>query len=222
MGNKPVIGITADSDEKYLRVKHGYCEAVAEAGGIPVLLPHVDNPKDYAEIINALLISGGDDLDPSYYNEEQLLQVKPVSRKRSDFEFSLLSEMIGLKKPVFGICYGMQLINVFFGGTLYQDIGTQLSVETDHKKDYHLIVITKNRFLKEDRFYVNSTHHQAIKKLGNGLLPVAYSQDGLIEAFSREDYNFLIGVQWHPERLAGEELSLNLFKSFIEVSCDGK
>lgn len=222
MGNKPVIGITTDSDGKYLRVKHGYCEAVAEAGGVPVLLPPTDNPKDYAEIINALLVSGGDDLDPSYYNEEHLPQIKPVSRKRSDFEFSLLREMLGLKKPVFGICYGMQLINVFFGGTLYQDIGMQLLVETDHKKDYHLIVITKNKFLKEGRFSVNSTHHQAIKKLGNGLLPIAYSQDRLVEAFSREDYNFLIGVQWHPERLVGEELSLDLFKSFIEVAGDGK
>jgi putative glutamine amidotransferase len=116
----------------------------------------------------------------------------------------------------------MQLLNVAFGGTLYQDIESQVSVEINHKKDYHIIVITENRFLEKGRFSVNSTHHQAIKKLGTGLSAFAYSTDNLIEAFFRENYPFLIGVQWHPERLKDKELSLRLFELFVEASGDTK
>ncbi len=116
----------------------------------------------------------------------------------------------------------MQLINVVFGGTLYQDIDSDAKVEISHKKDYHMIVITENRFLKEGRFSVNSTHHQAIKKLGKHLSAFAYSTDNLIEGFYKEDYPFLMGIQWHPERLPGNELSTALFKSFIKAARGGK
>jgi putative glutamine amidotransferase len=220
--DKPIIGITADLDEKYLRVKHGYSEAIGASGGIPVLIPPMGDPKSYADMVNGLLIPGGDDLDPFYYHEVMLPQVKPVPKKRSDFEISLLDEVIELHKPVLGICYGMQLINVVFGGTLYQDIGNADALGIDHKKDYHVVVITENSFLKKGAFSVNSTHHQAVKTLGNSLSAFAYSPDDLIEAFFKEDYNFLIGVQWHPERLMESEVSLSLFKSFIKASNDSK
>lgn len=219
---KPVIGITTDIDGEYLRLRHYYWEAIAESGGVPVLLPPAGNADLYAERINGLLVSGGNDLHPSYYHEEMLPQVKPVSGKRSDFELSLLKNIIALQKPVLGICYGMQLINVFFGGTLYQDIEAQMSVVINHKKNYHIVVITENRFLKKGTFSVNSTHHQAIKKLGQNLFAFAYSGDNLIEAFYKKDYHFLVGVQWHPERLLDNELSLSLFKSFIMAAHDGK
>lgn len=219
---KPLIGITTDAEGDYLKVKHRYPDAIARAGGIPFLIPPSGSTAFYAERIKGLLIPGGNDLDPFYYNEPMMSNVRPVSRKRSDFEFSLLNEVVSLRKPVFGICYGMQLINVAFGGTLYQDIESQVSVEINHKKDYHIIVITENRFLEKGRFSVNSTHHQAIKKLGSGLSAFAYSTDNLIEAFFKEDYPFLIGVQWHPERLKDKELSLRLFELFVEASIDTK
>ncbi len=215
--NNPIIGITTDIEGEYLKIKHYYCDAILEAGGIPILIPPIGGPNRYAKIINGLLIPGGHDLDPSYYHEKMLPQVKPVSRRRSDFEISLLKEVVGLRKPVLGICYGMQLINVVFGGSLYQDIDSQMSVEINHKKGYHIIVITENRFLKKGTFSVNSTHHQAIKKPGSGLSTFAFSKDNLIEAFYKEDYNFLIGVQWHPERILKDELSLGLFKSFVKA-----
>ncbi|OHE57120.1 MAG: hypothetical protein A2Z47_08470 [Thermodesulfovibrio sp. RBG_19FT_COMBO_42_12] len=218
----PLIGITTDAEGEYLKVKHRYPDAIARAGGIPFLIPPTGSTAFYAERIKGLLIPGGNDLDPFYYNEPMMSNVRPVSRKRSDFEFSLLNEVVSLRKPVFGICYGMQLVNVAFGGTLYQDIESQVSVEINHKKDYHIIVITENRFLEKGRFSVNSTHHQAIKKLGTGLSAFAYSTDNLIEAFFREDYPFLIGVQWHPERLKDKELSLRLFELFVEASGDTK
>ena len=213
----PLIGITTDAEGEYLKVKHRYPDAIARAGGIPFLIPPTGSTAFYAERIKGLLIPGGNDLDPFYYNEPMMSNVRPVSRKRSDFEFSLLNEVVSLRKPVFGICYGMQLVNVAFGGTLYQDIESQVSVEINHKKDYHIIVITENRFLEKGRFSVNSTHHQAIKKLGTGLSAFAYSTDNLIE-----DYPFLIGVQWHPERLKDKELSLRLFELFVEASGDTK
>jgi putative glutamine amidotransferase len=218
---RPLIGITTDIEGEYLKLKYYYPDAIIKAGGIPLLIPAAGDTV-YAESISGLLIPGGDDLDPFYFNEAMLSKIIPVSRKRSDFEISLLKEMVSLRRPILGICYGMQLINVAFGGTLYQDIDSQASVEISHKKDYHIIVITENSFLKEGRFSVNSTHHQAIKELGTGLLAFAYSTDNLIEAFYMKDYPFLVGVQWHPERMPDNELSVTLFESFVEASSDSK
>jgi putative glutamine amidotransferase len=219
---KPVTGITTDMDEQYLRLRHGYCEAIEAAGGTPVLIPLTGDPGIYAEMINGLLIPGGDDLDPFYYSEDMLPEVRPVPRKRSEFEFALLAEIIRRRKPVLGICYGMQLINVACGGTLYQDLTVAGKVEINHGKDRHTIEVVENIFLKKGAFWVNSTHHQAVKKLGEGLSAFAYSADRVIEAFYKEGYNFLMGVQWHPERLEKDELSLSLFRSFIKASGDDK
>lgn len=218
MINNPIVGITTDIEGKYLKCRRDYTEAVTRVGGMPVFIPPSENAAFYAEKIDALLIPGGCDINPSYYHEDILPHVKLVPRERSDFEISLLKEMIKLRKPVFGICYGMQLINVALGGTLYQDIESQLSSDIDHRKGYHKIVIKQNRFIAEGEYSVDSTHHQAVKELGSGLMGFTFSQDKLIEAFYRNDYPFLMGVQWHPERFLGDKLSLKLFQGFVEAA----
>ena len=215
---KPVIGITVDLEGEYFRVKHHYAGAISRSGGIPVLLPPEGDPKAYVEKIDGLLISGGADLDPAYFDEERLTQEKLVARERSDFEISLLREMVDLFKPILGICYGMQLMNVAFGGSLYQDIETQLPTMIDHRAGHHTVAIKENRLMGKGTFSVNSTHHQAINRAGEGLSIIARAPDNIAEAFYREDYPFLVGVQWHPERLIEEELSVDLFCSFVEAA----
>jgi putative glutamine amidotransferase len=215
---KTIIGITTDIKGAHLKMKYHYADAVTKAGGTPFLIPPSSYPGDYAKRINGLIIPGGADLDPMYYHERALPMVTPVSKRRSDFEIALLREVIALHKPVLGICYGMQLINVAFGGTLYQDIHAQIPVAINHKKGYHIIVITENRFFQKGRFSVNSTHHQAVKKLGNGLKAFAFSDDNLIEGFYHEEFPYLVSVQWHPERLLKNELSVMLFDSFVKAT----
>ncbi len=216
--NKPIIGITTDVEGEDLKIKKSYLEAVFKAGGIPLLIFPLGDVSDYSERVHGLIIPGGDDISPKYYGESRRLILKTVSRKRTDFEISLLKEMIRLRRPILGICYGMQLINIALGGTLYQDLKSELSIENNHENGYHKILIKENPFLPVGTFSVNSTHHQAIKKIGKELKAFAYSLDNIIEAFYKEDYPYLVGVQWHPEKLTKSNLSRKLFKSFITYS----
>jgi putative glutamine amidotransferase len=249
IGLRPVIGITTDVDDKNFKLSRQYADAVEDAGACPVLLVPSNNISEIITKIDGLLISGGDDLHPSYYNETFLFQeglennennppsppfrkggmggfersykMKIVDRKRSDFELSLIREIIKPRMPVLGICYGMQLINVAFGGSLYQDIKAQLPLAIDHKKNYHMIKVRDNDYIPAGEFKVNSSHHQAIKVEGQGLKTVAISGDNIIEAICMDDYPFFLGVQWHPERLK-DKLSVKIFKSLVEASGGGR
>lgn len=229
--SKPVIGITLDMDEEYLRLKRLYPSAIIRAGGIPMMIPPENDPALIVDAIDGLLIPGGGDIDPSYFSEAPHPTVRTVPGERTDFEFALLRAVMELKKPVFGICYGMQMINVALGGNLYQDIESELKDAIDHRYGSHSIEmiqdsgfrIQDSRFkddalrftLHASRYVVNSSHHQAVRKPGEGLEACAFSDDGIVEAFSLRGYPFLFAVQWHPER-SDDELSLSLLGRFVE------
>lgn len=214
-GRRPVIGISVDQEGEYLRLKHHYSTAIVDAGGTPVLLPHCDDPRMFVNIIDGLLIPGGGDIDPSYYSEKSLPGITVVPGQRTDFEIALLKAIMELRKPALGVCYGMQLINVALGGSLYQDIESRAGTSVDHTKGSHRI-IGNGKWLRGE-FVVNTSHHQAVKELGQNLEVVAVSEDDLVEAVRLTGYPFLIGVQWHPER-SNDELSGILFSSFVEAA----
>lgn len=165
---------------------------------------------------DGLVIPGGYDIDPALYNEKKVFDIKQEDEQRTALELALLAEMIKKGTPIIGICYGMQLMNVFFKGTLYQDISLRAERSFVHNEGMHDINICKNSFLEQGTFSVNSTHHQAIKDLGAGLRPFGYTGEGIIEAFFLENYGFLMGVQWHPERMESG-ISKKVFEVFVNA-----
>lgn len=225
---KPIIGITADMDENIYRLKQDYVSAVAKSGGLPVILsPAMDDASRIADIIDGLLLPGGDDLLPEYYCEDisvPLEKLKFVKKERSDFEIAILKEIAKRQKPVLAICYGMQLVNVAFGGSLYQDIKKQVKGAINHKEGQHKIKIDESlcsifhipQSSISSQQLVNSFHHQAVKVLADGFEVFAVSEDGIVEGFYKKDYPFFICVQWHPERICYDKLSLGIFEEFIK------
>jgi putative glutamine amidotransferase len=190
--------------------------AIERVGGsAEIIMPGADTVKALLKY-DGLIIPGGDDIDPAFYNEKKVFDIRQEDKKRTVFELVLLEEMIKRGKPVLGICYGMQLINVFFKGTLFQDISLRPERAIIHKDTMHEISISENPFLELGSFLVNSTHHQAIKNLGAGLRPFGYAEDGIMEAFFLDDYGFLMGVQWHPERMENE-ISKKVFEVFVNA-----
>ncbi len=224
----PVIAITAKTEELRNRpqttIPNTYARVIEEAGGIPFIIPITDkkeNISEIARIADGILFSGGDDIHPRYYGEEPLADMTISPDERTEFETALLREAMQLRKPVLGICLGAQLINVTLGGSLYQDILTQIEKPLNHR-DQHNITIVEGTMLYRMFFgsdvTVFSTHHQSIKSPGKGLIVSALSSDGVIEAIELPDYPFLIGVQWHPEREPESECTRLLFKALIKAA----
>ena len=141
--------------------------------------------------------------------------------RRVEFDLALFPSALKQGKPVLGICYGMQLINIVMGGTLYQDIGSQKEGAINHREGGHTVQVNDNPFVEAGRYMVNSSHHQAVKQTGCGLNPFAFSPDGMIEAFYSLRHRFVMGVQWHPERMSNL-ISGRIFTSFIEACRDSK
>ena len=231
----PIIAITAKTEELRGRpqttIPDTYAKAVEEAGGIPLIIPILDkreNIASIARIAQGFIFSGGDDIHPRYYGEKLLLPVELSPDERTDFEIALFREAIGLQKPILGICLGTQLINVALGGSLYQDIPTQIPNSLNHR-GVHTVAIKEGTLLHRifgdnnlnpgsHEIPVTSAHHQAVKTPGKGLTPSALSPDGVIEAIEMTDYPFLVGVQWHPEREPDNNQTRRLFKAFVEAA----
>jgi putative glutamine amidotransferase len=228
----PVIGVTATLKEdgeapapgevsrplgEYVRADLDYVEGVAEAGGVPVVLPPVagvGNADALVSGLDGLLLSGGSDLDPKYYGEEWLPEMGATIPARDEFEVALVEAALRRGIPIFGICRGHQLLNVALGGTLYQDIAAQLGGEaishrqmTPKWQPSHEVELRSGSRVGEaverDVVKVNSYHHQAIKDLAGDLVVSATSSDGIIEAVESRDLTdqWLFGVQWHAEAM---------------------
>jgi putative glutamine amidotransferase len=212
----PRIGVTRG--KTLPRRPELYVNALERAGGSAEYVC-TGTPLSVAERFDGLLIPGGRDISPLLYHEEHRYVINPEDEERTRHEMRLLGDALKQGKPVLGICYGMQLLNVFFEGSLYQDIASEMGGAENHGEGTHSVEIMVNPFIKTGRYDVNGGHHQAVKMAGEGIIPFAFSSDGIIEAVYRADYGFLIGVQWHPERMVGE-LSHAIFRGFVGACRD--
>ncbi len=221
---RPLIGVASLDSETYIR-------AIRESGGIPVVLPNTDpSPEaieDYLTRLDALLLPGGADIPPSEYGEAPHPTVKVLSDERFSFEKAMGKAWIErTDKPLLGICLGSQWINVLHGGSLVQDIPSEFNA--NHRDTTHKVTVEPDSRLGgifgESEFEVNSLHHQAVRKVGKGLRIVARSPEGIVEATESVDPNrFLIGVQWHPEKLMPEDQrQAKLLKAFVEAARESR
>mgnify|MGYP000976640359 CR=1 FL=1 len=232
---KPMIGVLPLYDEKkesYWMLP-GYMKAVEEAGGIPVipaLTTDVGDISSIAETFDGFLFTGGPDIDPGIYGEKAEEYCGKPCPERDTMEEILFRDVIKLDKPAFGICRGLQLFNALLGGTLYQDIPSQMpsgkniihSQKPPYDKPVHSVHIEKAsplyQVLKLDHMMVNSYHHQGIKRLSDQLVPAAKAEDGLIEAVHMPGKRFIRAVQWHPEFIyKADENNMKLFIEFVKA-----
>jgi putative glutamine amidotransferase len=224
---RPVIGITCGVDGNVLKVRQDYVSAVYNSGGIPVLLPIMDEASSLTDIFDGLLLTGGDDIPADYFGHGTAVSpeiaetMKPEKSERLDFEMALLRETLEKGKPVLAVCYGMQLMNAMHGGDLFRDIGCEVQKVLDHRKGMHDIeIIDPLKANQRKQYMVNSSHHQAVKDAGEGLEVFAVASDGIIEGIYKKDYNFCVGVQWHPERIFYDPLSSMLFEALTKKAAE--
>ena len=234
----PVIGISASlltietgwfKGRERVYVGQDYIQAITRAGGIPIVLPIINKIEEInqqLELIDGLLLSGGYDIHPQLYGEEPDQLLRSIYPPRDEYEIQLIKQAVFLEKPIFGICRGLQLLNVAFGGTLYQDISYHSSTVLKHTQqtnvefashDVEILEGTKlHSILGMTSLSTNSFHHQAIKQIASGWQVNAKTQDGLIEGAEKKDAQFVLGVQWHPELMFDKSHDIfRIFKAFV-------
>lgn len=231
---RPIIGLIPlydDEKESYWMLP-GYMKAIERCGGVPIMLPLTRDAEELAQaycLCDGILFTGGHDVSPSVYGEAKKETCGISCDDRDFMEMFILDKCLEDNKPFFGICRGIQFVNAYLGGTLYQDLPTEYESEVEHHMEppydrtaHKVQVLGGTRLadiIGEGTHEVNSYHHQAIKELSPKVEKLAVSEDGLVEAISVKGQDFGIAVQWHPEfSYENNPESLKLVKAFVD-SC---
>jgi putative glutamine amidotransferase len=224
-GLKPVIGITMSFDKSglvrpdvyYNLIRREYGDQLKAAGASPIFLDNTIDPEVAAELCDGIVISGGEDIDPSFYKQDSKYAKIIEPAERTEWERKLIDACDMRKVRILGICYGSQLLNIHYGGTLYQDIetetGSKLSHGTSIAAALHKVTF-KNNFLsfKSGEIVESAArHHQAVNKLGKGMKSAAIAEDGIIEAIAGNGH---YGVQWHAE---ADGTAAQIYGAFVEL-----
>jgi putative glutamine amidotransferase len=247
MGKKPLIGLSSSwapfkkgrvdmIDPEFDYLKSEYSEAIIVAGGIPIIIPtfkksHLKALDQIIPLLDGLVLTGGCDLDPSFFGEMEIPDAKCVIRKRRDIlelELAKKFDELSPEKPLLAICRGHQLFNVYLGGTLIQDFDAcgKKTIPQKHslpkERTYHEVEIFPGTLLSsiigEGTHTVNSSHHQGIAKLAVPLKIVAKAPDGIIEAVEmKKPRRWFLSIQWHPEAMVGDKASKEIFKAFVKA-----
>ena len=234
---RPVIGVTCDyvTGKPQYMLPFAYTRAVDAAGGLPLVLPFqssVESIPQIIEMLDGILFTGGDDLNPSLWDGgEYHPKTSPLHPDRQKYELALLAAVEARRMPVMGICLGSQLMNVYRGGSMHQfipDLG--LSPTLEHRKvgdseTRHTASVQPGTLLHQivgsDEVLVNSSHKQAMNKIGRGLVVSARAADGVVEGIEDTSFPLFMAVQWHPERIASEEHHAKLFAHLVSVARAG-
>jgi putative glutamine amidotransferase len=243
MTRRPVIGITCDYNDARTEYSspYGYAASVQRVGGLPLLLPYrveVSMVPQIVDLLDGIVFSGGDDIDPTAFGQERHLMAEAVDPLREEFERALLAEVERRRLPMLGICMGTQLINVHRGGSLLQFIpdvlkkageaekGLPIEHRTLEKKESprHEVTLKDGTSLAQrlgrKHIEVNSSHKQSIDRLGKGLRVIATSPDGIIEGVEDPSMPLMLAVQWHPERMSDEAPHRALFEILVERAAE--
>lgn len=211
---KPIIGLSPlyDEEKRGLWMRPGYLDVLYACGALPLVLPFNSDAVDVEQILSicdGLVMTGGPDVNPRLYGEEPLPECGPIQSIRDELDYRLLDKALERDMPILAICRGSQILNVYLGGTLYQDLATQRPKTYNHAMEppfeslCHKVVLEEGEplqvYLNVDELPVNSVHHQAVKDVAPELVPLAHALDGVTEGVWMPGKRFVWGVQWHPE-----------------------
>lgn len=230
---KPLIGITVVAEPEpdnprsggVLKLNYNYAQFVADAGGIPILIPPQGDPKLMAEMLDGWLIPGGLDIDAKEFGQENHPKAEVMPPERFQIEKELYQNA-NADMPILGICYGCQFLNVMRGGNLIQHLHDVVETGETHVpgdiQEYKVNPGTKLGQLVGTEATGRSFHHQAVDQVGQDLIVTAHASDGVVEAIEDPNKDFFLAVQWHPERTPESETSRNLIQAFINAAASYK
>lgn len=223
---RPVIGINCkiitDSGDSYYKLDRNYVRSVERAGGFPVIMPALKTPADvrsFLDRLDGVLFTGGPDINPCRWKQPKHRKSDLMHEDREKSDFLALKEVLRRDLPALCICCGHQELNVALGGSLHQHVYDLPDVDRHSDGATHPVRIFGGNRLHDivgkDHPRVNSWHHQAIDRLGRGLSITAVAEDGIIEGIESDAHRFLVGVQWHPERMQDDPRQQNLFRALV-------